>query len=124
MSRSQRHLREIQGFDSAGQSDGADGGFVTDPGKVSFSGSVVGGVGNVSVAYSLDVSGNFIGSDLPFTYTLQAGTLPSGTTLGSTTGIISGTPDTITNYTGIIIRATDASGDTADTNTFAIDIQA
>jgi hypothetical protein len=124
MSRSQRHLREVQGFDSAGQSTGVDGGFVTDPGKVSFSGSIANDVGNQSVAYSLNVSGNFIGSDLPFTYTLQAGTLPSGTTLGSSTGIISGTPDTITNYTGIVIRATDNSGDTADTNAFAIDIQA
>ncbi len=45
-------------------------------------------------------------------------------TLGSTTGIISGTPSAITNYTGIVIRATDNSGDTADTNAFAINITA
>lgn len=122
--RSQRHLREIQGYDSAGQSAGPGGGLVTDPGKVSFSGNVVGGVGNQGVPYSLNVAPYFLGSDLPFTYAVQAGTLPSGTTLGATTGIISGTPDTITDYTGIIIRATDNSGDTADTNTFAIDIQA
>lgn len=121
--RSQRHLREIQGYDSAGQSE-AGGGLVVDPGKVSFGGSIVGGVGNVSVAYTLNVGGNFAGSDLPFTYSVQAGTLPSGTTLDTATGVISGTPDTITDYTGIIIRCTDNSGDTADTNTFAIDIQA
>ena len=49
---------------------------------------------------------------------------PGSTTLGSTTGIISGTPSVIANNTGIVIRATDGSGDTADTNAFAIDIQA
>lgn len=124
MSRSQRHLREIQGYDSAGQSEGAGGIINPDAGAIKFTGSIIGGVGNVGVPYSLLLAGNFSGSDLPFTYTLQSGTLPSGTTLNASTGEISGTPDTITDYTGIIVRCTDNSGDFADTNTFAIDIQA
>ena len=123
MSRSQRHLREIQGYDSAGQSE-VGGVIVVDPTSVSFGGNVVGGVGNVGVFYSLNVGAFFGGSDLPFVYSVQAGVLPSGTSLDTATGVISGTPDTITDYTGIIIRATDNSGDTDDTNTFAIDIQA
>lgn len=123
-SRSQRHLREIQGQDSSSQTEGP-GGVVTPGGPaVSFVGTVPNDTGTQSVAYSLNLSGYFVGTDRPFTYTLQAGTLPAGTTLGSTTGIISGTPSAITNYTGIVIRATDNSGDTADTNAFAINITA
>ena len=121
--RSQRHLREIQGYDSAGQSE-AGGAVVVNPGSVSFGGTVPDQVGNDTVFFSLALAGYFGGNDLPFAYTVQAGTLPSGTTLNSATGVISGTPDTVTNYTGIVIRATDASTDTADTNAFAIDIQA
>ena len=124
MTRSQRHLREIQGYDSAGQTKGAGGAIVPGAGEVKFSGSVVGGIGNVSIPYSLALAGNFSGTDVPFVYTLQAGILPSGTSLNASTGEISGTPDTITDYTGIIVRCTDDTGDFADTNTFAIDIQA
>ncbi len=124
MGRSQRHLREIQGYDSSGQSKGADGGFETNPGVISFSGSIADQTGNQSVAFSMTVANNFVGSDLPFTYALQAGTLPSQVTLDTNTGVISGTPDTIQTQTGIVIRATDGSGDTADTNAFEIDILA
>lgn len=121
--RSQRHLREIQGYDSAGQSE-AGGAIVVDPGSVSFGGNVEGGAGNVGVPYNLNVGAFFGGNDLPFVFSVQAGVLPSGTSLDTATGVISGTPDTITNYTGIVIRCTDASSDTADTNTFAINILA
>ena len=122
--RSQRHLREYQGYDSAGQTKGIDGSLQPEAGKVSFSGTISDQVGNQSVAFSMSVAANFVGSDTPFAYTLQAGTLPSQVTLNATTGVISGTPDTIQTQSGIVIRATDASGNTADTNSFEIDIQA
>jgi len=123
MSRSQRHLREYQGYDSSGQSS-AGGGVVPGAPKVSFVGTVANQTGNQSVAFSMSVAGNFAGTDTPFTYTVQAGTLPNLVTLSASTGVISGTPDTIALSSGIVIRCTDASGDTADTNSFSIDIQA
>lgn len=123
--RSQRHLREIQGKDSSDQSN--VGGVPAPPptDAVAFYGSVPDQTHTQNVAgFSLDVSGFFSGTDTPFTYTVQAGTLPTGLTLGSGTGIISGTPTVVENQTGIVIRATDVSTDTADSNAFAINIVA
>ena len=45
----------------------------------------------------------------PFTYTVQSGSLPSGLTLSSSTGIISGTPTSLTTAI-FTIRVTDANG--------------
>ncbi|MFN7564995.1 MAG: putative Ig domain-containing protein, partial [Prosthecobacter sp.] len=45
----------------------------------------------------------------PFTYTVQSGTLPAGLTLNSSTGLISGTPTSLTTAI-FTIRATDANG--------------
>jgi hypothetical protein len=72
----------------------------------------------------LDLSTYFTGTETPFVYTLQAGTLPAGLSLDDETGVISGTPTTIENQTGIVIRATDDAADTADTNAFTIDVAA
>jgi hypothetical protein len=81
-------------------------------------------VGNDTVPFSLALAGYFGGNDLPFVYTLSAGTLPSGLALGSATGAITGTPDTVETQAGITITCTDASTDTAVTNAFEIDILA
>jgi hypothetical protein len=91
---------------------------------VFYGGPVPDDVGNDSVAYSLDLSAYFSGGDTPLVYTLTGGTLPSQLTLGSGTGIIDGTPDTVETQAGIIITCTDASTDFAVTNAFEIDIQA
>ncbi len=53
------------------------------------------------------------GGHTPITFSLQAGTLPSGLSLSSTTGVISGTPAAVTSA-AITVRATDASGATVD----------
>ena len=125
MSRSQRHLREYQGYDSAGQALQEGTGAIK-PGAqtVSFSGTVANQNGNVSVPFSLDLSGYFFGSDTPLAYSVATGTLPSQLTLNASTGVISGTPDTIQTQVGISITCTDNSGNTATTNTFQIDIAA
>lgn len=91
---------------------------------VSFSGPVPNRTGMVGGAASFANASFFSGNATPFTYTLQAGTLPAGLTLNSATGAISGTPTTVGTQAGIIVRATDADGVTASTNAFSINIVA
>jgi large repetitive protein len=56
------------------------------------------------------------------TYTLLSGALPPGVTLNSSTGAISGTPTTPGSYP-FIIRATNLSNETADTQTLTITVE-
>lgn len=89
---------------------------------VSFSGTVANQTFVVGVPVSLDLSSFFSGSETPFTYAIQAGTLPAGLSLNASTGELSGTPTTEESQSGIIVRATDAQSDTADSNAFQISI--
>lgn len=54
-----------------------------------------------------------VGGHSPFTFEIIAGTLPSGLTFNTSTGVISGTPAS-TSTTALTIRVTDAAGATAD----------
>lgn len=89
---------------------------------VAFAGSVTNQTGTEGAAFSLNLSTYFSGSETPFAYSVQAGTLPAGLSLNSSTGVISGTPTTAGVSSGIVIRATDATPDTADSNAFSITI--
>jgi hypothetical protein len=134
---SQRHNREIHGIDSAGElpSDygetynnlsGGRNPYEPPGAAVEFVGTIptLEGV-DEAVFTSYDTSGHFIGTDTPFTYTVQAGTLPTGLTLNSGTGVISGTATVVGTEAGIVVRATDATAaDTADSNAFSIIIAA
>ena len=100
--------------------DGGGGGGT----PVAFSGSVSNQTGTEGVAFSLNLSSYFSGSETPFAYSVQSGTLPAGLSLNTSTGVISGTPTTAGVSSGIVIRATDATPDTADTNSFSITINA
>jgi hypothetical protein len=91
---------------------------------VAFSGTIPNRTGAVGSAASFTNSTFFTGSATPFTYSLQAGTLPAGLSLNTSTGAISGTPTTVETKTGIVIRATDANSATADSNSFSITISA
>lgn len=91
---------------------------------VAFSGSVSNQTGTEGAVFSLNLSTYFSGSETPFAYSVQAGTLPAGLSLNGSTGVISGTPTTAGVSSGIVIRATDATPDTADTNAFSITINA
>ncbi|MBA4344401.1 MAG: hypothetical protein C0423_19855 [Methylibium sp.] len=51
------------------------------------------------------------------------GTWPAGITVSSA-GVISGTPTTVGNYTGLTVRATDTAAQTVDSNTFSIAVTA
>jgi hypothetical protein len=50
-----------------------------------------------------------------YSWTLVSGTLPTGLTLGATTGIVSGTPTTAATYY-FELRVTDVMGNTATMN--------
>lgn len=91
---------------------------------VTFSGPVPTLNGSEGAAFSQDLSGYFSGTETPFTYSLFSGTLPAGLGLNTSTGVISGTPTTAGTAAGIVVRATDVGANTADTNSFSIDIAA
>jgi len=91
---------------------------------VAFTGTVGSQSGTEGTAFSLGLSTYFSGTETPFAYSVQSGTLPAGLSLNTSTGVISGTPTTAGVSSGIVIRATDATPDTADTNAFSITINA
>lgn len=70
----------------------------------------------VGAAYSKTLTAG--GGVAPYTWAVASGTLPSGLTLSSATGVISGTP-TVDGSTSFVVRVTDATSATA-TRTFSI----
>lgn len=91
---------------------------------VSFSGTIPTQSATEGTPFSVDLSTYFSGSETPFTYSVQSGALPTGLTLNSSTGVISGTPTTAGTASGIVIRATDTGAGTADSNGFSITVAA
>ena len=63
-------------------------------------------------AYSIQV--RVTGGTAPFTYALTAGSLPTGMSLNTSTGVISGTP-TVTQTVSYTITVTDANGEVVPT---------
>lgn len=57
------------------------------------------------------------------TYSIASGTLPDGMTLNTSTGAITGTP-TVPNTYNFVVRATNGSGETLDTGTLSITVEA
>lgn len=94
------------------------------PVAVAFAGPVANQTGTEGSAFSLDLSTYFSGTETPFSYAVQAGTLPAGLSLNASTGVISGTPTATDTQSGIVVRATDATPNAADTNAFSITINA
>ncbi|TIU00978.1 MAG: LamG domain-containing protein [Mesorhizobium sp.] len=62
------------------------------------------------------------GGVAPYTYSVLAGTLPTGITLNSSTGAVSGTPTVVGTSSGIVIRATDSVGATANLASFNLQV--
>lgn len=91
---------------------------------ITFSGLVPTLSGQSGAAFSQDLSTYFSGSETPFSYSLQSGTLHTGLSLNSSTGVISGTPSVAGGRSGFVVRGTDQTPDTDDTNSFGIDIAA
>ena len=63
--------------------------------------------GAIATAYSQTVQSS--GGTNPITWSVSAGTLPAGLSLGATTGTISGTPSAAGSFT-FTVKATDSSG--------------
>lgn len=63
--------------------------------------------GQVGTAYSQTLIAS--GGTTPYTWTLTSGTLPSGLTLNSSSGLITGTPTTAASSAGLTFKLTDAS---------------
>jgi 6-phosphogluconolactonase (cycloisomerase 2 family) len=70
----------------------------------------------LSASYDVDTNFTFATGSIFSAYSLQSGTLPSGLSLNTSTGIISGTMGTVASTTAysFTIRATDTDGDTVN----------
>jgi len=66
--------------------------------------------GEQNVAYSATLAAS--GGTTPYTWSISAGTLPSGLNLNSSTGVISGTP-TVVGTSTFTVKVTDANSQTA-----------
>lgn len=69
--------------------------------------------GTTGTAYSETISAQ--GSAPPFTFAVSSGALPTGCTLNTSTGVISGTPTVAATYS-FVISATDAHGNVGVTS--------
>lgn len=91
---------------------------------VSFTGTIPAITGTQNTAITpVNASTYFSGGLTPFTYSLFSGTLPTGVTLNTSTGIISGTP-TVSFSGNIVVRATDTGSNVANSNSIAVNIAA
>jgi hypothetical protein len=63
--------------------------------------------GQVGVAYSQTLTA--IGGQTPYTWSLTSGALPNGLTLGTSTGVIGGTPTATASNLSLTFRVTDSS---------------
>lgn len=89
-------------------------------GSATFVGPTIGNLSFVidTAITPIDFSTRFTGTGLTFA---AVGSLPTGLSLNSS-GVLSGTPTVEQVASGIVIRATDASAGTADSNSFNITI--
>jgi len=70
----------------------------------------------VGTPFVLDVSTKFQNGPPPKVYSIFSGSLPPGLALNPGTGIVSGTPTTPGNSGNVVFRATDAHGNSANSN--------
>lgn len=84
----------------------------------------ISGTPPASGAVGTPYSGQMIvtGGSAPYSFSLAAGTLPTNVLLRSATGVIAGTPTTAGSKTGIRIKVTDSTGQTATSAPFSITI--
>jgi hypothetical protein len=75
-----------------------------------------------SVYAGFTVAGS--GGTPPYTYSVTAGTLPTGLTLDASSGAVSGTPSGTGTSSGIVLRVTDSLSQTADLASFSIAVSA
>lgn len=78
---------------------------------------------NATVGQAYSATFAAMGGRGPYAYALVGGPLPAGLSL-SAAGILSGTPTSVANATGLRVRATDADGRTASTDSFRIAVSA
>lgn len=77
--------------------------------------------GSVFVPYAHNFDSSTSGGTPPYTFSVLSGALPTGVTLNTSSGIISGTPTAVGTFT-FAIEVTDATSVTANTGTCSITI--
>ncbi len=89
-----------------------------------FAGPIPGLSRVAGTSFSVSLASYWSQGSAPLSYSLASGSLPAGVTLNSSTGVLSGTAASTTGspFTGLVVRATDAIGRTADSNSFTLTI--
>jgi len=114
---------ELSNADCSSLADDIVGYFGSSTTPISFGGSIANQTFTVGDSVNVDLSGNWSGTQTPFTYALTSGSLTgTGLTLSSA-GVLSGTATEATQ-TGLVITGTDADTNTAVSNTFSITVNA
>lgn len=82
--------------------------------------------GTYNVAYT-GATPSTVGGTSPYTYTSTGSALPTGTSINSSTGVISGTDSTDSadhTYTGIVVTVTDSASHVVNSSSFTINVAA
>jgi len=87
-----------------------------------FSGPVADQTGTAGVPFTLDGAAFFGAGFSPLAYSLTAGTLPAGMALDPATGELAGTPGGAEVAAGLVLRCTDTTGRSVDSNAFQITV--
>lgn len=103
----------VEGEAPAGTADVAVVGTVAalpfGPARLSLGAPISAPAAALGVAYFLDLSSAWAGGYSPRTYTLTAGTLPTGLTLNSSSGVISGTRTVAGTASGLVVTCEDST---------------
>lgn len=67
---------------------------------------------------------NVTGGEAPYEFSLLSGTLPTGMSLNTSTGAITGTPTQTGSFSDIVVRVTDALAQTDDLSAFTLTVSA
>jgi hypothetical protein len=111
----------VTATNSAGSTDATSGGTAAVVAALSISGTPV-LTATEGAAYA-GFTATASGGETPYTYSL-VGTWPAGITVNSSSGAVSGTPTESGSFTGLSVRVTDNNSDTADLDTFSVEVQA
>jgi hypothetical protein len=114
---------ELSNADCSSLADDIVGYFGSSTTPITFDGNIANQTFTVGDSVNVDLSGNWSGTQTPFTYALTSGSLTGAGLTLSSSGVLSGTATEATQ-TGLVITGTDADTNTAVSNSFSVTVNA